>query len=167
MATVVPRQARSGEITGWPSCCNSRHCQSIKCQRWILSRIGVLLLRRLRLPLPFNVCTYRCGRPLDAFWHRAACSTVGGAWQKRICSGKCHRADLQRGRAGFHERDASRLRHHTFPQKRRTPLGKKGLTLFGGSQLAVDATVVSPLHADGTHRRQADTTDGAGIGGGT
>ena len=36
----------------------------------------VLLLRRLRLPLPFIVCTCRCGRPLDAFGHhRAACST--------------------------------------------------------------------------------------------
>ena len=38
----------------------------------------VLLLRRLRLPLPFTVCTCRCGRPLDAFGHhRAACSTGG------------------------------------------------------------------------------------------
>ena len=38
----------------------------------------VLLLRRLRLPLPFIACTCRCGRPLDAFrHHRAACSTGG------------------------------------------------------------------------------------------
>ena len=38
----------------------------------------VLLLRRLCLPLPFTVCTFRCGRPHDAFGqHRAASSTVG------------------------------------------------------------------------------------------
>ena len=50
---------------------------------------------------------------------------------------------------------------------RRLEVIAEGLTLFGGSQLAMDATVVSPLHADGTHRRKADTTDGQSIGGGT
>ena len=38
----------------------------------------VLLLRRLRLPLPPVSRTCRCGRPLDSFGHhRAACSRAG------------------------------------------------------------------------------------------
>ena len=49
---------------------------------------------------------------------------------------------------------------------RRLEVIAEGLTLFGGSQLATDATVVSLLHADGTHRRNVDTTDGQ-AGGGT
>ena len=35
-----------------------------------------------------------------------------------------------------------------------------GLPLFGGAQLAIDTTVVSALHADGTARRRAATHDG-------
>ena len=46
----------------------------------------------------------------------------------------------------------SRLRHRTFPHA-----VAEGLTLFGGEP-ATDATVVSPLHADGTH-----TTDGQAL----
>ena len=48
-----------------------------------LSRIDshlfrVLLLRRLRLPLPLSARQCRCGRPLDAFGHhRAACARAG------------------------------------------------------------------------------------------
>ena len=38
----------------------------------------VLLLRRLRLPLPLSARQCRCGRPLDVFGHhRAACARAG------------------------------------------------------------------------------------------
>ena len=38
----------------------------------------VLLLRRVRLPLPLSFRLRRCGRPLDSFGHhRAACSRAG------------------------------------------------------------------------------------------
>ena len=38
----------------------------------------LLLLRRLRLPLPLTTCCCRCGRLLDIFGHhRAACATIG------------------------------------------------------------------------------------------
>ena len=36
-----------------------------------------------------------------------------------------------------------------------------GFLLFGGAQLAVDATLVSPLHCDGSARPGAAHTDGA------
>ena len=39
----------------------------------------------------------------------------------------------------------------------------EGLTLCGGCQLALDATVVSPLHGDATHRRRADIEDGVAL----
>ena len=48
----------------------------------------ILLLRRLRLPLPFTVRSCRCGLPLDSCGHhRAACAQagcladVGGPWR--------------------------------------------------------------------------------------
>ena len=47
---------------------------------------------------------------------------------------------------------------------RRSEVLAEGLTLFGGCQLALDATLVSPLHGDGSHRRGAAITDGAALG---
>ena len=46
---------------------------------------------------------------------------------------------------------------------RRVELVVKGLPLFHGIPLALDATVVSPLHADGTARPHADTTEGVAL----
>ena len=42
---------------------------------------------------------------------------------------------------------------------RRLEVVAEGLCLFGGCQLALDATVVSTLHGDGTHRRKADVEE--------
>ena len=44
---------------------------------------------------------------------------------------------------------------------RRLEVVADGLPLFGGAQLAVDATLVSPLHADGSPHRHAADMDGA------
>ena len=50
------------------------------------------------------------------------------------------------------------------PQNSDGPFGGcGGGALFGGCQLALHATLVSPLHGDGTHRRGADFTDGAAL----
>ena len=38
-----------------------------------------------------------------------------------------------------------------------------GLTLFRGAQLAIDTTLVSPLHCDGTARSKAADVDGAAL----
>ena len=46
---------------------------------------------------------------------------------------------------------------------RRLEVVADGLTLWNGSQLAIDTTLVSPLHRDGTARRRAaDHNGGAG-----
>ena len=88
----------------------------------------VLLLRRLRISLPFSRRFCRCGRSLDAFGHHhAACSRAGVL-----------------GRRGF-----------------ALEVVADGLPLFGGAQLAVDTTQVSPLHADGSPHRHAADSDGS------
>ena len=46
---------------------------------------------------------------------------------------------------------------------RRLEVVAEGLSLFGGSQLALDATLVSALHANGVHRRNGDRTDGIAL----
>ena len=121
----------------------------------------VLLLRRLRLLLPFTVCTCRCGRPLDAFGHhRAACSTVGVFAENAIA--QICRERGARVSTNVMLRDLDITPSHRS-DARRLEVIAEGLTLFGGSQLAIDATAVSPLHADGTHRRKADTTDGQAL----
>ena len=60
----------------------------------------ILLLRRLRLPLPLSARTCRCGRPLDVLGHhRAACGTAGVLGRRgwvlenvaaRVCRGENH-----------------------------------------------------------------------------
>ena len=45
---------------------------------------------------------------------------------------------------------------------RRLEVVEEGLSLYGG-QLAIDATLVSALEGDGTHRRKANTTDGVAL----
>ena len=46
---------------------------------------------------------------------------------------------------------------------RRLEIVADGLPLFGGAQLAVDTTLVSPLHADGSPHHGASETDGTAL----
>ena len=46
---------------------------------------------------------------------------------------------------------------------RRLEVVADGLTLFRGAQLAIDTTMVSPLHRDGSARRRAADVDGAAL----
>ena len=45
--------------------------------------------------------------------------------------------------------------------ERRIEVIVSGLPVYGGSQLAIDITMRSPLHADGSHKTAADWEDGA------
>ena len=86
----------------------------------------VLLLRRLRLPLPFV--------PLLAF--------VGG-----------------RVTTNIFVRDLDITAPNAM-DNRRLEVVADGLPLFGGAQLAVDTTMVSPLRGDGSPHRGAAERDG-------
>ena len=125
----------------------------------ILSRIDshlfrVLLLRRLRLPLSLSARQCRCGRLLDAFGHhRAACARAGVLGRRgfavesagaRIC-----REAGGRVVANALLRDLDLVAPNPRDQRRLEILAD-GLPLFGGAQLAVDTTLVSPLHCDGS-----------------
>ena len=46
---------------------------------------------------------------------------------------------------------------------RRLEVIAEGLSLFGGVQMALDATLVSAHHGDGTPLREADTTNGVAL----
>ena len=135
-----------------------------------LSRIDshlfrVLLLRRLRLPFPLSARQCRCGRLLDALGHhRAACARAGVLGRRgfavesagaRIC-----REAGGRVVANALLRDFDLVAPNPRDQRRLEILAD-GLPLFGGAQLAVDTTLVSPLHCDGSPHPGAANVDGA------
>ena len=105
----------------------------------------VLLLRRLRVPLPFSRRNCRCGSPLDAPCSLFQSRNLGKA---RVCSGECSRTDMSRsGRSGDNERLRPSPRHGSSQSLhgRRLEVVADGLPLHGGAQLAIDTTMVSPL----------------------
>ena len=130
-----------------------------------LQLFRVLLLRRLRLPLPFSRRFCRCGRLLDSLGHhRAACSRVG-VLGKRCFALESAAAKICREAGGrvatdLFVRDLD-VNVPNLMDNRRLEVVADGLPLFAGAQLAVDTTLVCPLHADGTPHRGASTLDGA------
>ena len=127
----------------------------------------VVLLRRLRLPLPLWRC--RCGGRLDALGdHRSACAQVGVL---------AHRAGpLERAAARICREAGARVATHVALRDmnldapatdgRRIEVVANGLHVWRGAQVAVDTTLVSPLQRDGQPRPRADTEPGAGVAAG-
>ena len=117
----------------------------------------VFLLHRLRLPLLFSVRACRCGRFLDPFGHhRASCSgfAVESA-AARICREGGARVTVN-----------MLVRDMDFPvpnarDARRLEIVADWVPFFGGVQLAVGTSVVSPLHCDGSPHRGAANIDAA------
>jgi len=129
----------------------------------------VALRRRLRLPLPASArrCPgRRCQRHLDPLGdHLASCTRVGGvqrrakplerAWQRvfREAGGRvlpqCRLSELN---LGLRSTDG-----------RRVDLVARGLPLFDGVPVCGDATMVSPLHANGTPWAGAEDHDGVAL----
>ena len=125
----------------------------------------VLLLRRLRISLPFSRRFCRCGRSLDAFGHhRAACPRAGVLGRRGFA--------LESAAARICREAGGRVTTNVFVRDldvavpnaldgRRLEVVADGLPLFASAQLAVDTTLVSPLHADGSPHRHAADSDGA------
>ena len=103
--------------------------------------------------LPPVMRTCPCGRPLDSFGHhRAACSVAGvlgrrGFALESVGARICREAGARVSTNVF-VRDLDLL----APNARRLEIVAEGLPLFGGAQLAVDTTMVSAHHCDGTAR---------------
>ena len=127
----------------------------------------VLLLRQLRLSILQVSRTCRCGRLLDPFGHhRAACSRAGVLGRRgfalesvgaRICRGAGARVWTN-----VFVRDLNILAPNVH-DARRLEIVAEGLPLHGGAQLAVDTTLVSAHHCDGTARPGAAHLDGAAL----
>ena len=124
----------------------------------------VLLLRDLQLPFPLTALTCRCGRPLDSFGHHpAACARAGvlarrGHALESVAARICREAG-GRVSTNVFVRDLD-LMGPGVADGGRLEVVVNGLPLFGGSQIAVDTTLVSALHSDGTPLRRAAAEDG-------
>ena len=125
----------------------------------------VLLLERLRLPLPLTEarCT-ACHEPLDAWGrHRAACPHTGRLKKRagpveRVMARICREAGA-RVRFNAYLRDMNvRVR---ADDARQIEVLAQDLPCFGGTQLAVDVTLRSALGRSGEAQPNAADVDGA------
>ena len=138
-------RSQSGTMAGIPFCCFPISMAT----RFEPQEFRILLLRRLWCPLPLCSASCRCGHPLDPRGHhRAACQVAGVL-----------------GRRGFPIESAvarvcSRVTTNVRVQDLDIPPGavpdKDGLPLFHGAQLAVDATMVSPVRRDSSPTMRHD-----------
>ena len=115
---------------------------------------------------PLAPARCRCGRPLDALGDHVAVSPLSGVLRAR--GGPVERAAGRVCReAGatvatnilVRDLNLSAARH----DERRIEAIANGLPLWGGSQLAVDTTLVSPLTSAGMPRRRRGSTAGVAV----
>ena len=155
-------RSQSGPISGLPFSA----VPSSSSSRFPAHLFRVLLLRRLWLPLPLTSRTCRCGRLLDVYGHhRAACSRAGvlggrGFSVESAAARVCREAGARVSTNVFvRDLDLPVLGH----DGRRLEVVADGLPLFGGAQLAIDTTLVSPIRGDGQPRPMCATHDGAAL----
>ena len=136
----------------------------------IPSHLQVALRRRLRLPLPMIArrCNGRsCRRRLDDLGdHRASCP-VSGRLRRR--AGPLEKAWARVLReAGVRIQENVLLRDTNLPgiaanDQRAIEIIAHGVPWYHGVPLACDASMVSPLHADGSVWEAADEEDGVAL----
>ena len=124
----------------------------------------VLLSRRLRLSLPLARRFCRCDRSIDVYGHhRAACARAGvlakrGFALESAAARVCRKAGARvTTNVMVRDLDPGVM---NVQDGRRLEVIADGLPLHGGAQLAVDTTIVSALHCDGTPHRGAANVDG-------
>ena len=127
----------------------------------------ILILRRLRLPIPLTARHCRCRRTLDTFGdHRAACAQSGilrnrSTPLERATARMCREAGA---RATTNTLLTNLNLDHIHRQDdRRIEVIANGLPVWGGAQLAVDTTIVSPLTREGQPRRRAGQYAGTAL----
>ena len=127
----------------------------------------ILLLRRLRLHLPLCARCCRCRRPvnLPATTAQHVLSQQSYEPEEALWKGQQH------GFAGKEELESPQIHgpritiHHTLSRvdDRRIEVIGNGLPMWGGNQLAVDTTLVSPLTRSGQPRSRGGTFAGAAL----
>ena len=127
----------------------------------------VLLLRRLRLPLPPVSRTCRCGRPLDSRGHHRAGATELECWEDEgspsrvLEQGFAAKQGLESPRMFSCETWIWQFPTSTMPNDWRS--SRKASRCSEGAQLAIDTTLVSAHHCDGSARRGGAAMDGAAL----
>ena len=139
---------------------------TIRMTRFEAQPFRVLLCRRFHLPLPLSSRTCRCGRQLDSFGHHRAACAEAGVLGKRGFPLECAAAQVCR-EVGARVTTNAFIRDHLGEfdrlDGRRIEVIADGLVLGQGAQLAMDTTLVSPLHRDGSARRGAATRPGMAL----
>ena len=154
-----------GEVAKWATCVSPIHSHAdLKNGSRTVQSVA---LETAPHASPLNVRACRCGRLLDVLGHhRAACSRVGELGKRGFAAESAVAQICREGGARVSTnvmlRDLDISPPHSSDE-RRLEVVAEGLCLFGGCQLALDATVVSTLHGDGTHRRKADVEDGVAL----
>ena len=144
--------------------CRSQQMPTDRVTRIDPEPFRVLLLRRLRSPLPLCVRNCWCGRPHDVLGHhRAACSTTG-ALGRRGFAAESAVAQICRegGSEGVSQRDASRPGHR-FRVDRCTPVrGGRGRadSVLEDASWRWTPPWCRHCTGDGTHRRRTHVEDG-------
>ena len=125
----------------------------------------VLLLERLRLPLPLAEATCEgCRRELDPRGsHRGACMSSGRVKRRAApVEGALARVCREAGATvKWNAKLANMNLGVAAGDQRRIEVLAQGLPLRAGAQLAVDITLRSALTADGAPKPRAATVDGA------
>ena len=130
-------------------------------------RVQTAIRRRLRWPLPLSggVCCRGCRKDLDIYGDRAAaCSMAGRIKVRSVPLEKTWARVLREAKGRVRERVL--LRDAALPgidpiDGRHIEVVVTGLPAARGIPLAVDATMISPLHADGTAWGNAADQPGA------
>ena len=133
-------------------------------------RFQVAIRRRLRwiLPLSGGICCRGCKRNLDYYGDRAAACGTSGRLKLRSIPLEKMWARVAR-EAGGRVRERVFLRDTAITSidpsdGRHIEIVATGLPVAHGVPIAIDATIVSPLHADGSPWAGAATTPGQSFG---
>ena len=117
------------------------------------------------LLLSTRIC--RCGRTFDPHGHhRAACARSGALAHRGFAVESAVARVCREGGGRVATNRMIRDLDLAIPSagdSRRIEVIVDGLSLFGGAQLAVDATMVSPVRADGLPREGAAAGDGVAL----
>ena len=125
--------------------------------------LRLILLRRLRMPLPLDVRRCSCGGTLDPYGdHRSACATVGKLARRAV--------PLERAWARVCREAGARVQQNTLLREfnlnsdvtdaRKLEVLADNLPLWNGAQLGVDATLVSPVRSNGLAYPRAAVENG-------
>ena len=135
--------------------------------RFDVQLFRILLLRRLRFPLPLTTRWCVCGHHLNNLGHhRAACSVAGilgrRGFQLETAAARICREAGARVRTNVFVRDLD-LGVVGVLDGRRLEVVADGLPLFNGAQLAIHTILVSPIHRDGTPRPRTHHVHGVAL----